>query len=74
MTQKTRLAGYLRNFKKINPLDAWQMLGIYRLSAIVYDLRKENWNIKTTDLTVYNKFGDKCIVAQYELVDDALQV
>lgn len=69
MTQKIRLANYLKAHKKINPLEALQTLGIYRLSAAIYDLRKDGWNIKTNDMTVYNQFGDKCVVAEYKLVD-----
>ncbi len=73
MTQKIRLAKYLENHKKINPLEAWQLLGIYRLSDVVFKLRKEGWNIKTNDTVVQNQFGENCVVAEYLLDHDALQ-
>jgi hypothetical protein len=65
MTQKQRLLNHLETFGKINPLDAWTKLGIYRLSDTVYRLRKEGHDIETLDLTVQNQFGEKCVVAEY---------
>jgi hypothetical protein len=51
MSQNIRLINYLQTNTEINPLTAWQQLGIYRLSARVLDLRKEGYKIKTESLT-----------------------
>lgn len=70
MTQKERLLDYLENLERINPLEAWKQLGIYRLSAVVYDLRKDGHKIETTRKAVQNQFGEECIVAEYVLVTE----
>ena len=31
----------------INPLQAWQQYGCYRLSAVIFELRKRGWLIET---------------------------
>ena len=70
MTQRERLLDYLEAFQRINPLDAWKQLGIYRLSAVVFDLRKEGHRIETTRKAVQNQFGEQCVVAEYVLVTE----
>ena len=67
MTQKERLENHLLLNKRINPLEAWKLLGIYRLSAVIFDLRKEGYKIETTRKAVQNQFGEECIVAEYVL-------
>ena len=52
MTQKQRLLNYLEQGNKINPLKAWQELGIYRLASRICDLRKEGNMIKDEWLDV----------------------
>lgn len=66
-TQKHRLIKYLAKNESINPLKAWTELGIYRLSDAVYRLRNDGFNIETEKLTVKNKFGENCVVANYKL-------
>ncbi|WP_414631197.1 helix-turn-helix domain-containing protein [Alcanivorax jadensis] len=51
----------------VNPLQAWQELGIYRLSARVMDLREAGHNIITVPANVTNRFGENCRVAEYHL-------
>lgn len=70
MTQKERLLDYLKSHGRINPLDAWKQLGIYRLSAVVFDLRKDGHRIETTRKAVQNQFGEECVVAEYVLVTE----
>ena len=66
-TQKERLIKYLAENESINLLKAWTELGIYRLSDTIFRLRNEGFNIITDKLTVKNKFGEDCIVANYKL-------
>jgi hypothetical protein len=68
MTQKERLLNYLKLNTRINPLESWTKLGIYRLSAVVFDLRKEGHIIVTNRKAVNNQFGEECVVAEYELI------
>lgn len=70
MTQKERLLNYLKQHGKINPLQSWQALGIYRLSAVVLLLRKDGYKIQTVNTPVKNQFGEECHVATYILMRD----
>jgi hypothetical protein len=67
LSQNERLAEYLTTHKTINPLEAWQELGIYRLGARIFDLREKGLKIESKLVTVYNRFGEDCRVSQYEL-------
>ena len=64
-TQNTRLLNYLKQHGSIDPLRAWNILGIYRLASRINDLRKMGENIKTTPLKVHNTFGEEIRVALY---------
>ena len=67
MTQKKRLLTYLEQGNKINPLKAWQELGIYRLASRICDLRKEGVEVKDEWLEVPNRYGEFVRVKQYYL-------
>jgi|TARA_R100000084_G_C4655553_1_gene152654 hypothetical protein len=67
MTQKQRLLTYLEQGNKINPLKAWQELGIYRLASRICDLRKEGNKVKDEWLEVPNRYGEFVRVKQYYL-------
>ena len=66
-TQDERLIKYLQLHNTIDPLKAWHMLGIYRLSAVIHRLRKVGYNIVTERMKVQNQFGESCSVANYKL-------
>jgi hypothetical protein len=68
--QKIRLLEYLLKHGKIaSPLVAWSRLGIYRLSAVVFDLRKLGIEIETELVDIDNQFGERCRVASYRLLE-----
>lgn len=67
MTQCERLKNYLQSYNSITPLEAWSELGIYRLGARIFDLKREGLNIRSGMVGVMNKFGEKCNVAKYTL-------
>lgn len=66
-TQVERLEKYLQEHKRINPLQSWRNLGIYRLSAVILKLRKRGLTIITKRIEVPNQFGEFCNVAEYQL-------
>ena len=66
-TQNTRLLSHLKGGNSINPLEAWQKLGIYRLSARVFDLRDLGYEIDMTRKEVSNQFNEVINVAEYKL-------
>ena len=67
-THYTRLLDYLKNFKSITSLDAIKDLGNTRLSATIYELRKDGYNIISEDLTVKNRWGNNTTIAKYKLI------
>ena len=66
-TQKEEVLEYLKNNKKITILEAIYSLGVTRLSAIIYSLKKEGYNIDTQMKLVKAKNGRKTSVAEYIL-------
>ena len=49
MSQNKKLLHYLKNNGSIDPMQSLKKLGIYRLSARIYDLRAEGHRIKTIE-------------------------
>lgn len=72
-TQAARFLAALLAGRQINPLLAWQDFGIYRVSDVVFRLRKLGWPVKTDDLAVDNRFGEECVVALYSLPSDVIE-
>ena len=67
-THYTRLLDYLKEFGRVTSLDAIRDLGNTRLSATIYELRKDGYDIISEDLTVRNRWGNATTVSQYILV------
>lgn len=63
MSQQSQIQSYLEYGNKITPLEALNKFGCFRLSAIIYNLKKEGMNIKTNRITKNGK-----TFAEYELV------
>ena len=67
-SQNKRLLIYLQKGNKVTPLNAWENLGIYRLSARVFDLRYLGYNINMKRIEVKNKLGETFNVAEYSII------
>jgi len=67
LSQKARILKHLERYGKIDPLKAWTNYGVYRLSDVIFRLRKDGYEIETGDKVVVNKYGEKCTVAEYYL-------
>ena len=65
MNQKEQILYYMKRGNSITPIDALNKYGCFRLSAVIYDLKKEGYNIQTT--MVNNPNGKK--FAKYTLQD-----
>mgnify|MGYP003634516554 CR=1 FL=1 len=46
-TQKQNILKHLQDGNGITPLTALQNYGCFRLAAVVFDLKKEGWKIRT---------------------------
>lgn len=67
MNQKERVIDYLNQGNTITTLDAFRKLGITRISAVIYDLKKEGYKLITERVTVKNRYGEKCSVCRWSL-------
>ena len=67
MTHEERTIDYLKKNKSITSMDAIMELGNTRLSATIFNLREDGWNILTTYETGLNRFGEATRYARYIL-------
>ena len=67
-TQKGRIECWLKQGLTITPLEALGEFGCFRLSAVIFDLRKEGRNIETKMVEVSTRNGH-ATVAEYKLID-----
>ena len=67
LTQKKKVLRHLKEIGAITPVQAFFDYSIMRLAAIVFILKDEGYNIKTTILKSENKFGEPVRYAQYKL-------
>lgn len=65
MTQNERVWEYLQEHGTITAKEAMDELGIFRLGARVYELRKQGREILTEWVTVQNRYGEDCRVKSY---------
>lgn len=66
-SQKQLVLEYMQTHKSITPLEAIIELGALRLSAIIYDLKKDGYSIITRDKKVRKSNGEYTYVAEYML-------
>lgn len=70
LNKTTKVREWLQSGKPITSMEAWENWGVTRLSAIIFNLRKEGLNIVTNTLKTKTRYGDTCLYAQYELKED----
>lgn len=66
-THKSRLLAYLNRYKSITSLEAIRDLGNTRLSATIFILRDEGYNIESETVEVTTRWGTTTKVAKYSL-------
>lgn len=69
-SQTNRLLAYLKQFKSITTWEAFQELGITRLSARIYEIKERGYLIKTENITSKNRFGDPVHYNKYSLIEE----
>lgn len=67
-TQKEAVLWHFDNYKEITSWEAIKEYGITRLAAIICDLRKEGYEIISTDVTRTNRFGNSVTIAKYTYI------
>ena len=69
-TGKQKILNYLKQNKSITQLEALKLFWDWRLSAKIYELKKDGYNIKTEQLKV-KKADDTCgYVTKYTLLEE----
>lgn len=68
VTQKDRILDHLKSGASLTPLEALQLYGSMRLSAVIHDLKKEGWDIHTD--MVFDAASGKSY-ARYKLIAKA---
>lgn len=67
MTQVEKILDYMERHGSITDAEAYQHLGIRRLSARIFDLRASGLNISTEGEKGKNRFGEPTRYARYRL-------
>ena len=67
MSQKQQVLEHLKLHRSITPIEALNMYASFRLSAIIFELRKEHY-INTILVDDVNKFGKPVQYAKYMYV------
>ena len=62
---KVRLLEYLKKNHTITSMEAFQLFGITRLSARIFDLRALGYIIDTVMVEDVNRYGEACRYAKY---------
>lgn len=69
MTQNDRVLDYLQTHPFITPIEALNELGIFRLGARAFDLRKSGHPIRSYWYEIKDRNGETCRVKAYTLED-----
>lgn len=67
MTQTQAVLDWLMSGDSISSLEAFKELGITRLSAIIFNLRKKGYCITSEDEKTVNRFGSTVVFSRYKL-------
>ena len=65
LSQYDMVLNYLKVYGEITPIDAYREFAIMRLGAIIYEMRKDGYNIETEYTTSKNRFGVSVTYATY---------
>lgn len=65
MNQCEKIVLYIQMFGSISSMEAFQDLGITRLSARIYELRNEGYQFDETYETSKNRFGESVHYKRY---------
>lgn len=69
-TQNARVLSHLQSGHQLTQFEAIRDLGILRLSARIWDLKNEGHKIESKNVTVRNRWDEKCRVTEYSLENE----
>lgn len=68
-TKTNSVLYHLQTFGSITSIEAFELYGATRLSAIIFELKKHGVKITATRVPFVDRFGNKGHCAQYKLAD-----
>ena len=68
-TQTERVLQYLKKHKGITSMEAFEMFGITRLSAVIFELRRK-YEIYSERTEGKNRYGEKVWFSTYKLIGE----
>lgn len=69
VTQKDRIINYIREFGSISTKEAFDDLGIARLGARIFELKREGYSFVEEWDEVKNRYGEQTSFKRFYLVD-----
>lgn len=66
-THYDRVLRHLKEKGSITSLQSFRLFGATRLSAIIFELRKDGYNIESKRIKMRNRYGDVVHFAKYVL-------
>lgn len=66
-TQNERILSYIEEYGSITQLEALNDLGVMRLASRISDLKRKGYNIISENVTIKNRYGEKCSIKRYSL-------
>ena len=72
MTQTELVLKYIEDFGSITPLNAFADLGVTRLSACIFTLRKRGFPIITYTEQSTNRYGKTVRYARYKIAENQM--
>lgn len=64
-----RILNYLKSNEGITSIQSFELFGATRLSAIIYNLRKE-YEIESVKRERVNKYGERVTFSEYKLIGE----
>ena len=71
-SQNERILDYMRKHGSITTLEAMNKLAVARLASRICDLKRLGYPIHSTMVDVVNRYGEKCRVKRYRLLDEEI--
>ena len=68
--QRNLVLRHLIDFKTITTWEAIKEYGVTRLSAVIFDLKADGYNITKSMISRKNRYGSKVAFAEYKLEEE----
>ena len=70
MSQKERILNHLKRYGSITSWESFEMYGATRLSAIIFNLKKDGYEFNEEWIKRKNRFGEQVEFKKYILKED----